>query len=317
MIVIENKVMDFLGGQVDAWLKGDGASANRIAACGVRLSAEAGELSVTEIHIIHPNGSASRGPADWTTELRFGKGFMPFYGVQSFGGARLGIDVVEAPAAVMGTEYGRRLADALVGMLDRTQQGRNRSAFHAFPAPEQGHGPSICWMRRRGKEEWATVSPRRDEFSAVRLAEVADGMVIGVVGRGLFATTIESLVSAGPTPRGGWVPKWTAPMAITSVSRVADGRVYVTAGQSAYEVHLGDRLTASGRMVQRHPVKGLVLGRAAAGISPGLFITEPGKNTAKVTYLAAGFPKPEIARTHLAPGERQITPADLRASGAI
>lgn len=306
------------GGQVEAWLKGDGASAARIAACGIRFPAQAGELTTTEIHVIQPNGSASRGPADWTTELRFGEGFMPIHGVQSYGRAQRGIDVVEAPAVVMESDHGRRVADAFIGMLDRTQKsGRLRTAFHAYPKPFSAQGSATCWMRQRGKEEWAAVSPRRDEFSAVRLAEVADGIAIGVVGRGLFATTIESLVRLGPMSRAGWYQKWTAPATITSVSRVTVGRVYVTAGPHAFEIDLGDRLAAAGRMIQRHAVRGLVLGRSAAGTAPGLFITEPGDDTAKVTYLAAGFPKPETARSNLAPGERQITPADARATGAI
>lgn len=309
--------MQLPGGQAQAWFQENGASAARIAACGIRKPHAVWELATTEVYVIQPNSAGSRGPADWETNLRFDEGFMPILGVQSFGGAQRGLDVIEAPLTFMANEYGRSLADAFVRMLCRTQEGRLRTAFHAFPAPEQGRGSPTCWMRRRGREEWTFVSSRRNEFSAVRLAEVADGIAIGVVGRGLFATTIESLVSVGPTTRDNWVSKWTAPMTITSVSRVADGRVFITAGNSVYEVHLGDRLTAAGRMVQRHAVKGLVLGRAAAGNTPGLFITEPGKNAAKVTYLAAGFPKPVTAHSRLAPGEQQITPDAARANGAI
>lgn len=320
MIEIVTRKMEFEGSQVEAWLKGDGANAARIAACGIRLPAETGQLTATEFHAIQPNGSASRGPADWTTELRFGKGFLPIFGAQSFGGARLGIDVIEAPSAVMATEYGRRLADAFIEMISRTQKSsRLRTAFHAFPQPDPTQGPVICWMRGHGTDGWKPVSPRRDEFSAIRLAEVADGLVIGVVGRGIFATTIETFARTGPSTRGGWFQKWTAPGPIGSVSRIHEGqRVFVTVGKSVYEVHLGDRVTASGRMIARHPIDGLVIGRGAHGSNGGVYVVKPGNGTAQVTYLADGFPKPEVApRSNLAPGERPVTPDAARATGAI
>lgn len=327
MIKIETRPMIANTATIVGWLTGQSANAARIAALGISIPEDGDNDGVAgaEVHVLNAaSGRESRlgGPDGWTANVRFaGARFVPIASVQAFETGERRIVMAETPVALGERLEGAKLLDGVTAMLDATQEKfRLRDLFGAVPRPNPAAcGPQACWAKNRDGN-WRTMSPRPNDFQFVRILPVGQGRVVGIGGRGVFVASAQNLARYGQIERGEWESKWTAPAAITSVSRATENRLQLTAAGNLFTIDFGDRDTSPAKVIDRTPFRGFIIGRTAGEHqgSRGICCVEPGANSAQVTYYAAGVPLELQGRSQLlAKGEPLATPDAARTAGAI